>query len=154
MASTSSSSACSSSRRLGAKPPSSPTAVASPRDFSAAFRGGVDFGAHLHGVAEGAGPQGHDHKFLDIHVVIRVGAAVENIHHGHRQGHTPRAAEITIEFQPMGRGGRAGAGQGHGQGGVGAQAAFVVGAVGTEDGVVHGGLIVSRQTVEAASFKS
>ena len=35
-----------------------------------------------------------------------------------------------------------------GQGGVGAQAAFVVGAVGTEDGVVHGDLIVSRQTVE------
>ena len=42
---------------------------------------------------------GHDHEFLKIDAVVGVLAAVENVHHRHRQPHRPGPAQIGVERQ-------------------------------------------------------
>src|SRR5690606_2677447 len=70
-----------------------------------------------------------DHELLDVHVVVRVLAPVQNVHEGHRQIPGGDAPYVTIQGQPHRRGRRLGHGQRHAQNGVGAQAALVGGAV-------------------------
>ena len=41
-----------------------------------------DFDAHAQGFAEIRRADGHDHEFLQVHGIIGVRAAVENVHHG------------------------------------------------------------------------
>ncbi|MBU1674157.1 hypothetical protein KKA85_00075, partial [bacterium] len=43
-------------------------------------------GAHLQRLGERLSAGGHDHELLDVHVVVGVRAAVEDVHHGHGQG--------------------------------------------------------------------
>jgi hypothetical protein len=50
------------------------------------FQAVEDLGAHPQALAEGGGSHRHDHELLNVHVVGGVGPAVEDIHHGHRQG--------------------------------------------------------------------
>ena len=41
-------------------------------------------------------PDGHDHEFLKVHAVVGVLAAVEDVHHWHRQPHRPGPAQIGV----------------------------------------------------------
>ena len=80
----------------------------------------------------------HDHKLLCIHSIRCVCAAVQNVHHGHRQAVGIYAAQKTVQrhFQ---RSGCCAAGcNGHRQNGVCAQIGFILGAVYLEHGSIHG----------------
>ena len=47
----------------------------------------VDLGADLQRLGERAGAGRHDHELLEVEGVRRVGAAVDDVHHRHGQGH-------------------------------------------------------------------
>ena len=79
-------------RRSGAKPPSSPTPVLSPWR-PARLQGMEHLGAVAHRLADGAGTHAADHELLQVHAVVGMGAAVEDVHHGHRQPNSPLPRE-------------------------------------------------------------
>ena len=83
--------------RFGAKPPSSPTLV--PWPASRGLLQGVEhFSAHADGFGERRGADRHDHELLNVDWVVRVRAAVDDVHHRHRhtcacaRRHSGRAA--------------------------------------------------------------
>jgi hypothetical protein len=78
-----------------------------------------------------------DHQLLQVEVVVGVGAAVDDVHHRHRQLAAVHAAEVAVQGQAGFLGGRAGHGHRHGQHRVGAQAALVVGAVQVDQRLVQ-----------------
>ncbi|MBA7695625.1 hypothetical protein ES703_104257 [subsurface metagenome] len=104
---------------------------------------------HLQGFGEGAGPDREDHELLDIHVVVGMLAAIDDIHHGDRQGILFRLpGEVGVERQAGGIGGGVGDGQGDPQDGVGAQAALVGGPIQVDHGSIQSGLIQGITTVD------
>ena len=105
------------------------------------LQGVEDLGAHPQGLMPAAGAHRHDHKLLDVHVVGGVSAAVEDVHHGHRQGLGVDAADIAVQGHAQALGSGLGTGQGGAQNGVGAQTALVGGAVQVDEGLVDGHLI-------------
>src|SRR5699024_11352435 len=66
---------------------------------------------------------------LDVDVGVRVGAAVEDVHHRHRQDVGVGPADVLVQRHAGGVGGGAGHGQGHTEDGVGSDGALVRGAV-------------------------
>ena len=94
MPSISADSASSLEPKSGAKPPSSPTAVPSPRSPSV-FLSAWKTSAPVRSASEKVGaPAGHDHELLEVDLVVGVGAAVEHVHHRHRQHVRVGAAEV------------------------------------------------------------
>ncbi len=83
-----------------------------------------------------------DHEFLDVQVIVGMRAAVNDVHHWHRHLHGAGTAEITIQRQAGFF--RCGLGNGHRyrQHGVGAEAAFVFGAVKVDQSTVEESLFV------------
>lgn len=106
------------------------------------------FGAVAKGFAEGRSAHGNDHEFLQVEVVVRVRAAVDDVHHrdGHLQG--AHAAEVAVERHPGLFGGGAGHGHGDGEDGVGAETALVVRPVEVDHRAVDVGLIGRFETEE------
>ena len=100
-----------------------------------------DLRAHAQGFAEGGGFHGHDHEFLQIDVVVRMGPAVEDVHHGYGKAAGGRAPEIAVERQIGGGGRRPGTGQRHAEYGIGAEPALVGGAVQIDQVLVDQGLV-------------
>ena len=88
-----------------------------------------DFGAAAQRFGEALGPHRKDHEFLEIDRVVGVHAAVDDVHHRHRQCPRRGAADIAIQRHVEGFGRRLGAGQRDAEDGVGAQPALVRGAV-------------------------
>ena len=89
-------------------------------------------------LAEGGRTGGHDHELLHIHGVGGMGAAVQDVHHRHRQlvaGHT---AQKAVERQLKRGGRRAGRCDGHRQYGVCAEVGLVLCAVRLQHGGIHG----------------
>ena len=70
-----------------------------------------------------------DHEFLNVEIVVGMRAAVDDIHHRHRQGHRTRTAEIAIERQSGLFGRSLGNRHRHRQRCVGAESGLVVGTV-------------------------
>jgi hypothetical protein len=73
-------------------------------------------------------PDRHDHELLDVDAVVGMGAAVEDVHHRHRQarqGPPPSARRGTAAFRPARPPSAWAHGQRHAQQGVGAQAALL-----------------------------
>ena len=56
-----------------------------------------NLGAHTQRLSKAGSTHRHHHKFLNIHVVVCVLAAVENIHHRYRQSLGIHTANITIQ---------------------------------------------------------
>ncbi len=56
-----------------------------------------DFGGHAQGFAKAVGPDRHDHEFLNVDVVVGMGAPVENVEHRQGQFASVGAADILIE---------------------------------------------------------
>lgn len=74
----------------------------------------IDFGAPAQTFPERRSACRHDHEFLDIDGIGRMGTAIQDIHHGDRQVVAIDAAEETVEGNPQGRSSRTGAGQRYG----------------------------------------
>ena len=84
-----------------------------------------DFRAAAQRFGEARSPHGEDHEFLEIDRVVGVHAAVDDVHHRHRQGPRRGAADIAIERHVEGFGRRLGAGQRDAEDGVGPKPALV-----------------------------
>jgi hypothetical protein len=94
-------------------------------------------GAVAHRFAEARRADRDDHQLLQVEVVVGVGAAVDDVHHRHRQHAAVHAAEVAVQRQARFFGRGAGHGHRHGQHRVGAQAALVVGAVQVDQRLVE-----------------
>ena len=97
--------------------------------------------AHAQAVAVAGGPHRHDHELLQVDVVVGVLAAVQDVHHGHRQHVRVHPAQVAIQRQAQRIGGRPGDRQRGPQDGVGAEAALVGRAVGLDEQAVHLALV-------------
>ena len=104
------------------------------------------FGAVAHRLAEARRAHGHDHELLQVEVVVGVRAAVDDVHHRHRQLHAAHAAEVAVQRQARFFGRGAGHGHRYGQRSVGAQAGLVLGAVQVDQRPVQEGLFAGVQT--------
>ena len=89
----------------------------------------VDLGAPAQRLAEGLGADRRDHELLDVDVGVGVAAAVEDVHHRHRQHVGVRAADVAEQRQVGGVGGGAGHGERDAEDGVGADLLLVGAAV-------------------------
>ena len=69
---------------------------------------------------------GDDHELLHVEVVVGVRAAVDDVHHRHRQRARARSAEVLKQRQARRLGCRAGDGQRHAEDRVRAEVAFVL----------------------------
>jgi hypothetical protein len=97
-----------------------------------ALEGVVDLGAHAQPLAEGGSAERDDHELLEVHVVVGVGTAVEDVHQRHRQDVRRRAAQVAEQLQLQRVGRRPRDGHGDAQDRVGAELALVRGAVQVE----------------------
>ena len=102
------------------------------------LQGVEHLGAPAQALFEAGGTGGHDHEFLHIHGVGRVCAAVQNVHHGHRQLIAGHAAQETVQGHIQRDGGCAGRGDGDGQDGVCAEVGLILGAVGFQHSGIDG----------------
>ena len=127
--------------RLGAKPPSSPTLVLWPAFFRTRLEGVKDLGDHADALGERLGADGHHHEFLEVDLVVGVLAAVDDV--GHRDGQHAGvgAADVAVQRQAVGRGGRLGGGQADAQDRVGAELPLVGRAVGRDQRAVQPDLV-------------
>ena len=88
-----------------------------------------DLGAHTHSLVERGRANGHDHELLEVHAVVCVRTAIEDIHHRHREHSGVAAAHIAIKLLASLQGGCLGSGEGDTKDSVGTHVAFVLGAV-------------------------
>lgn len=105
------------------------------------LQGMVDFSAHAEAFTEAGSAYGHDHAFLDVHVVVCVGAAIHDVHHRYRQVMGIDAAQVLVEGKAGGSGCCMGSCQGYAQNGVGPKAALVFGAVQVDEDMVQASLV-------------
>ena len=84
----------------------------------------------------------HDHEFLEIDRIVGVGAAIDDVHHRHRQNMRIRAADISIERQARrGRGGLR-HGERNTEDRIGTDASLVRRSVELDHGVIDGDLVL------------
>ena len=115
--------------RLGAKPPSSPTAVDRPAVVEQALERVVrlDPPAQRLGVARRT--DRHDHELLEVDRVVGVRAAVDHVHHRHGEDVGVGAADVAVQRHAQLVGGGLGDRQADAEDRVGAETCLVVGAV-------------------------
>ncbi len=89
----------------------------------------VDLGARAQRLAEGRRADRRDHELLDVDVGVGVRAAVEDVHHRHRQQVGVGAADVAEQRQVGGLGGGPGDGERDAEDRVGAELGLVGGAV-------------------------
>ena len=58
-----------------------------------------DLGAAAQRFGEGLRPDRHHHELLEVDRIVGVGAAVEDVHHRHRQQGRAGAADVAVERQ-------------------------------------------------------
>ena len=108
-----------------------------------------DFRPHAHGFAEAFGADRHDHEFLEIDRIVGMCAAIDDIHHGHRQCAGGGAADITIERQTGRLGRRTRDCEGDTQDGIGAEAGLVGRAVQIDHCLVDLQLVFGFQAADS-----
>ena len=64
------------------------------------LEGMEDLCSHAEGLGEARRPHGHDHELLDINGRVRVGPAVEDVHHRHRQDIRVHPAQVAEQREP------------------------------------------------------
>ena len=109
-----------------------------------------DLGGHAEPLPERLGAHRHDHEFLDVHVVVGVLAAVEDIGHRHRDVVGDDAAEVPVQGQLHRLRGRLGAGERHAEDRVCAEGALVFRSVQGDHRVVDLPLV---EAVHADDFR-
>ena len=107
----------------------------------ALLQGVEDLGAEAHRLGEAVGADRHHHEFLDVDRVVGMRAAVDDVHHRHRQDVGRDAADVAVErhAEALGRG--LGDGEAGAEDGVGAEPALVGGAVELDQDAVDAGLV-------------
>ena len=100
-----------------------------------------DLRAHAQAVREGLGAHRHHHEFLDVNLVVRVRAAVQDVHHGN--GQRPGIHPTHVPVQGLAQAVRSSAchRKAHAENGVGPQIAFVLRAVDFKHGLVNETLV-------------
>jgi len=88
-----------------------------------------DLGPHAQRLGEGGRALGHDHELLRVEGIVRVRAAVDDVHERHRQGAGGGAPDVPVEGQAARFRRRLRHREGDAQDRVGAQTALVAGAV-------------------------
>ena len=126
---------------LGAKPPSSPTAVLMPLSCRIFFSAWKTSAPQRSDSRNDGCADRDDHQLLQVEAVVGVRAAIDDVHHRHRQLVGAHAAEIAVQRQARFFGRSAGHGHRDGERGIGAQAGLVVGAVDVDQGLVEEGLL-------------
>ncbi len=99
-------------------------------------------------IAEPVEPQRHDHEFLDIHRIVGMLAAIDDVHHRGRQHAGIAATQISVQGLAGEIRGGFGDGQGHAQDGVGAQVLLVRRAVHLDHFAVQADLVQRVQSLE------
>ena len=110
----------------------------------------VGLGAPPQRLAEDGRADRHDHELLEVDGVVGVHAAVQHVHHRHRQHVGVGAADVAVERQLEVIGGRLGHGQRGAEDRVGAEPALVVGAVEVEQLAVDGALVEGVEALQHA----
>ncbi len=95
-----------------------------------------DLSAPAKALLEGRGAHRHDHKFLRVHGVGRMGTAVQDIHHGNWKAIAVYTTQETIERHAERYTGCPGSSNGDRQNGVGTKVGFILCAICLE----HGGI--------------
>ena len=103
-------------------------------------------GAVAHRFGERRRADGKNHELLDVDAVVGMRAAVDDVHHGHRQGYIAGASQVPIQRQTVVARGRMRRRQGHGQQGIRAQIGFEIGAVGLQQAGVEPALILGVES--------
>ncbi len=85
---------------------------------------------------KGFGADRHDHEFLEVDRVVGVHAAVDDVHHRHRQGPRRGAADIAIQRHVAGLGGGLGDRERHAENGIGAKTLLIGRTVQSDHGLV------------------
>ena len=111
----------------------------------------VDLGAPAQRLSERGGADRHDHELLEVHVVVGMHAAVQDVHHRRGEQVRVRAAHILVQRQRGLLCGRLGNGQRRAQNGIRAEVALVVGAVDVDHQLVDGALVVGLEAHELVS---
>ena len=127
--------------RFGAKPPSSPSAVASPRSLSSALSAWYVSTPQRSAFGEARRADRREHELLHVDVGVGVRAAVEHVHERHRQHVRVRAADVAVQREIGFVGGGLRRGQRHAEDGVGPEARLAVGAVERDQLVVEQALV-------------
>ena len=109
----------------------------------------VNLGAHAKSLGEGLRTNRSDHEFLDVHAGVSVCAAVENVHHWHRQYVCIRATDVAVQRQCSGLCSGLGCGNGNAQDSVSAELGLVIGTVQLNQCLVNEALVVG---FEASNF--
>ncbi len=97
-----------------------------------------------------AAPDRHDHELLEVDRVVGVNAAVEHVHHRHRQHVGVAAPDVPVQGHVEVLGGGLGDRQRRAEDGVGADPALVVGAVEVEQLAVDAALLGRVEAFEHA----
>ena len=106
-----------------------------------ALEGVIDLGAPTQALGKARGAHRHDHELLEVHVVVGVHAAVEDVHHRRGQQMRVDTAQVLVQRQARRLGSGAGDGQRHAQNGVGAELGLVGGTVRGDQRGIDGALI-------------
>jgi len=109
--------------------------------FQHCLEGVKNLGDRAQALAECVEALGHDHEFLKVDRSVRVGAAVDDVGHRHRQHLGVGAAKVLVQRQAKGIGCGMGVGHRHGEDGVGPELGLGGSAVQSEHGVVDGQLV-------------
>ncbi len=96
-----------------------------------------DFGPHAQALREARRAIGHDHELLKVDLVVGVRAAVEDVHHRHRQHPRGLAAEVAPQRKALLRGLRVGRGERYAEDRVRAESRLVGGAVERDQRIVE-----------------
>ena len=110
-----------------------------------------DLGGHAESLPERVGAHRHDHEFLDVHVVVGVLAAVEDVGHRHGDVMGDDAADVPVKGKLHRLRGRLGAGERDAEDRVGAEGALVFRSVQGDHRVVDLPLV---EAVHADDFRS
>ena len=123
--------------------------VADRRGVAALVQHGLqameDFDAHAQGFVKRLCADGHGHEFLQVHGIVGVRAAIQDVHHRHGKRVAGRVAriprEIFVQRLARCRRGRARRGHGDGEDGVRAKIPLVRRAVGFDHAAVERALV-------------
>ena len=107
-----------------------------------------DLRTHAQRLREALGADRPDHELLEVDGVVGMGAAVDDVHHRHRQAAGAYAADIAIERQGGLLCRRLGDGQADAKDGVGTQAPLVLRTVEGNHGLVDQALLVGLHARE------
>ncbi len=116
-----------------------------------ALEGVEDFRDPAQTFGEGLGADGGNHELLEVDQIVSMLATVDDVGHRNGQGEVlvlVQLADVLPEGQVLGGGSGAANGHGHGQHGVGAQLALVLGAVERDHALVQTLLVFGVETLE------